>query len=123
MWTAEDVPTFWYNSDMKTDGLHNEADDESRRDDATGDDAPFISDERVDEGWTVTPIGHKPGEPIPADFDPYEDDDDDDDDPPFYTEEDYRNMPVLRRILQDLGGEDPLAGEEEDGEGGDADKE
>ena len=108
---------------MKTDGLHNEADDESRRDDATGDDTPFISDERVDEGWTVTPIGHKPGEPIPADFDPYEDDDDDDD-PPFYTEEDYRNMPVLRRILQDLGGEDPLAGEEEDGEGGgDADKE
>ena len=115
---------FWYNSDMKTDGLHNEADDRSRRDDATGDDAPFISDERVDEGWTVTPIGHKPGEPIPADFDPYEDDDDDDDDPPFYTEEDYRNMPVLRRILQDLGGEDPLAGEEENGEGGgDADKE
>ncbi len=102
----------WYTVAMKTtDGLANEAD---------GTDRPrLIREESADEGWTATPIGHRPGDPVPDDFDPFGDeewdDDEDDDDPSFYTEEDYREMPVLRKFLMDLGGDDPLAGEETDG--------
>ena len=31
----------------------------------------LISKERIDEGWTVTPIEHRPGGPIPAGFNPF----------------------------------------------------
>ena len=83
-----------------TDRLANEADG--------GEDKPrFVREERVDEGWTVTPNDG-------AASDPFEDDDDDD--VSFYTREDYENCPVLRRILTDLGGDDPLADGETDGD-------
>ena len=84
-----------------TDELANKADG--------GEDKPrFVKEERVDEGWTVTPNDG-------AASDPFEDDEDDDDnDVSFYTREDYENCPVLRRILTDLGGDDPLADEETD---------
>ena len=97
---------FWYTISMKmTDELANEADGEKPR---------FIREESADEGWTVTPIGHRPGDPIPDDFDPFEEDEDENNDTSFYTREDYENNPILRQILIDLGGDDPLADEETD---------
>ena len=61
----------------------------------------FISDENPNEGWEVTPLD--PGGELGDVYD-----DDDDDDSSFYTEEDYEDCPVLRVMMHDLGGADPL---------------
>lgn len=84
----------WYNMPMATMKMANGAP-------ADGDDG-FIMDENPDEGWEVMPIDPD------GNLDEVYEDDDDDEDTPFYTEEDYENCPVLRVMMRDLGGDDPL---------------
>ena len=73
----------------------------------------LISKERIDEGWTVTPIEHRPGGPIPAGFNPFGNGNDNDD-PSFYTDANYKNIPVLRQMMKELSGEDPLADDDDE---------
>ena len=89
----------WSNTTMEKMRLANNAPN-------AGEDG-FIMDENPDEGWEVTPLDPNGS----LDYDKVYGDDDDDDEDSFYTEEDYENCPVLRVMMRDLGGEDPLGRE------------
>ena len=66
-------------------------------------DDDFIREENPDEGWEVTPLDT---EGNIEEMDVFESDEDDVGS--FYTEEDYEDYPVLRVMMRDLGGDDPL---------------